>query len=340
MPHYHRQLLVYGLLVMFCILYILMILYLRTNLVTIQFTKRCLHGMIGDQHIIVESSIPRPPLQPRPFPRDPNIVNEDLISYSLFLLGEINQILVTQIAAPVGLCMEGTLVYQQTRTKGVVFTSMNVDLHTMYVVFEGTRTNEEWNENFQFSQVPLLYEDIIKHSADEGSFNASNLEDQQTAPPTTGRVHCGFASIYAGIRSQLLTLLSLKMKTWHRLVCVGHSLGAALAVIAATDHAVVSMFGQSIVCVAIACPRIGDHRFADSISQRSIFRLVNEADIINDIPLAVMPNRCSPESPLMYEHVGQRISCHRNNGGFIQNHLLSTYDKLWKDYLLKNSIPS
>lgn len=106
-------------------------------------------------------------------------------------------------------------------------------------------------------------------------------------PEAGGDVHDGFA---AGMRSVLADV-----ETWvrglpgssSRLIVCGHSLGAALATLAA------SIFHPGTL-ITIGSPRVGDAEFVKSLGPTSVVRIVDCCDLVTHLP---------PESP-DYTHVG------------------------------------
>ncbi len=112
-----------------------------------------------------------------------------------------------------------------------------------------------------------------------------------------GSVHAGFQRALQRVWEDLdrmLSTLGASRTVWFG----GHSLGAALATLAAARYEATA--GVS----TIASPRVGDRLFAaafdDRFADRSL-RYENDTDIVTHIPPALRP----PFTP-SYEHVGQR----------------------------------
>lgn len=99
------------------------------------------------------------------------------------------------------------------------------------------------------------------------------------------KVHAGFLEAYRVIREDMLKHISKKTK---RVVTCGHSLGGALASLAAVD---ISCNRQiPVTCFTYGSPRAGDGRFAKAFNEhveRSI-RLVNGLDPVTFVPLSFM----------------------------------------------------
>ena len=99
-------------------------------------------------------------------------------------------------------------------------------------------------------------------------------------------VHAGFNRIYNQFRGDLLRFIDVHHpSTIH---CVGHSLGGALANLAADtiiDH------GQNALLYTFGAPRVGTNNFAHKLSrhprlgEKNIFRVYHSSDPVSMIPL-------------------------------------------------------
>jgi triacylglycerol lipase len=112
----------------------------------------------------------------------------------------------------------------------------------------------------------------------------------------TGAVHQGFKRALDRVWDRLagrLGQLAGSRTVWFG----GHSLGAALATLAA------ARFPQTAGVSTIASPRVGDRLFAAAFDARfgaRSLRYANDADIVTHVPPALPPPFALP-----YEHVGQ-----------------------------------
>jgi len=117
----------------------------------------------------------------------------------------------------------------------------------------------------------------------------TDMKANQIELGTGGKVHAGFQSgllsVWDKMKPEVERLSASGKSVW----MTGHSLGAALAVLAAHQYqkpANVYTFGA---------PRIGDADFVERYHQ-STFRVVNNTDLVAEVP-----------PPLWYQHVGELI---------------------------------
>jgi triacylglycerol lipase len=135
------------------------------------------------------------------------------------------------------------------------------------VAFRGTEP-DDWDDIFADINIPL-----VPHG--EG-----------------GRVHAGFKAslerIWETLRPRLYALRQSR-RVWF----TGHSLGAALATLAA------SRYEHTWGVCTFGSPRVGDAAFASAFDQRfgdKALRFVNDADVVTHVP---------PSLPTRYKHVGR-----------------------------------
>jgi triacylglycerol lipase len=169
----------------------------------------------------------------------------------------------------------------------------NPTSRTAFVSFRGTSDVAEWVANLD--AVPGDYRPI-------GGF---------------GQVHAGFQDVYELVRTNIATNLATATAGCDQILITGHSLGAALAVLAAPD-VFRNMPPNKIEprLITFAGPRVGLSDFVGKFNAdiESCFRVVNFLDIVPFLP------------PAPYVHVGAQISV--DSGGQVQiawRHSLAAY---------------
>jgi hypothetical protein len=118
----------------------------------------------------------------------------------------------------------------------------------LYIVFRGT----QFTSGLDFAQ--------------EWAEDALSLPLQ---PMGAGNVHLGFYGAYQALRQAVLEI-------GKPAVITGHSLGAALATLCWAD------LGGDLM--TFACPRVGDPPFATALWNGQTVRVVNDPDIVPDVP--------------------------------------------------------
>lgn len=116
----------------------------------------------------------------------------------------------------------------------------------------------------------------------------ADLKANQVAwTESDGRVHAGFATAMRSVKKEIDSWLDTAGAQRRSLFLCGHSLGAALATLAAT------IWGPSLL-VTIGSPRVGDAKFAASLNDAHVMRLVDCSDLVTLLPPALT----------IYTHVG------------------------------------
>lgn len=106
------------------------------------------------------------------------------------------------------------------------------------------------------------------------------------------KVHYGFIWAYKSVRE---SVLKAARETDHqRIICTGHSLGAALATLCALDLQY-NLPEKEIVCYTYGSPKVGNADFVASYNRRvpNTFRFVNRSDTVPNLPFGG------------YDHVGR-----------------------------------
>jgi triacylglycerol lipase len=136
---------------------------------------------------------------------------------------------------------------------------------TIYLVFRGTEKGIDWISNFQLRQQIYPY------------------GDEST---TDVRFHRGFMEAYFAVRDRLLA--AVHQAPEHAIVVTGHSLGGALATIAALDvqFNITQHTGQNISVYTFGAPRVGNPALVNSFRQRvpQSYRFVYGWDIVTRVP--------------------------------------------------------
>lgn len=139
--------------------------------------------------------------------------------------------------------------------------------NTAYLVFRGTDTITEWIKDAELAQVRYPY------------LGGGGLTEE------------GFTSVYSSLEADIVAALGrLPAGSVTRLVITGHSLGGALAVLAAPDLNQHTAFAKPTL-YTFAGPRAGDPTFATGIYDPSVpdsWRVVNTNDLVPFLPKEVV----------------------------------------------------
>jgi hypothetical protein len=179
---------------------------------------------------------------------------------------------------------------------GFALTSTNNNV----IALRGTRTDFEWTVDASIPQVPLPY----------GWYEHGKFE--------LARVHLGFLVLFALLADQVLAAAKNFKNPSLPCLVTGHSLGAALAVLAAptvnlmTPNTDVRMYN-------FAGPRVGNPAFADAYGMfvQQSYRVVNLTDVVPFLPPTTIFG-------WDYAHVGEEWSFLNQSGNVTYNHGLIT----------------
>lgn len=164
-----------------------------------------------------------------------------------------------------------------------------------YIFFLGSNEFKDWLFNFWFKFAETPYEE-----------NGTNKEI---------KVHKGFYRSYLEARD--ITHNHVKME--EKVIVVGHSLGGAIANLAALD--IQYNFPEiDVSCLTAGAPRVGNQAFIDSYNKRvpNTVRMVYRNDIVPGVPF-----KC-----LGYKHTkGNRQIGKRTHGLSIKDHKPTKYYK-------------
>lgn len=116
----------------------------------------------------------------------------------------------------------------------------------------------------------------------------TNMDATARPWPTGGKVHGGFKQALLGFWPQILAVLR---RTGVPVFYTGHSLGAALATLAASLRPPRALY-------TFGSPRVGDRRFGRTLDGLPVFRIANPLDIVTTLPPARWRSG--------FRHVGER----------------------------------
>lgn len=180
----------------------------------------------------------------------------------------------------------------------------------LWIVFRGTQTRAEWSVDFAFDQVTL------------DPVNWPNV-----------KVHQGFFSAYMELAPTIRNYIKTLITPDTTLYITGHSLGATLAILCATDICLsAEALGVTDVRLyGFACPRVGNSAFVSMVlgfleqgPLHEFYLICNDADIVPVVPPAVTPNLTTPSQPLLYDHFPM-LHFNENWGSWMLNHVLPVY---------------
>ena len=210
--------------------------------------------------------------------------------YSQTALIQADPVMLTAMTSPHPAVTEMT---KNTNIFGLL--GHNPTSRTAFLSFRGTSDIAEWVANID--AIPDDYRPI-------GGF---------------GQVHSGFQDVYELVRQNIAANLATATDGSDQILITGHSLGAALAVLAAPDVAR-NMPPNTIEprLITFAGPRVGLSDFVASFNAaiESCFRVVNFLDLVPYLP------------PTPYVHVGAQITV--DSGGPVQvgaRHSLMAYQR-------------
>ncbi len=193
-----------------------------------------------------------------------------------------------------------------------------VDGHGV-IVTRGTVGTEEWLNNMNYRLVP---------------FHPLNSD--------YGHVHNGFRDVFKGIRGRYRELVE-QFEVGTPLYLVGHSLGAALAQLAALDIATrTPERADQLRVYGYAPPRVGDAAFAEVYNRLvgTSYRIVNVCDVVPYLPFeelgALLRRRAYP-----YADTKGELGFVHQAGNPVANHISSYHiaTRLKVPALMDASVP-
>uniref|UniRef100_K3WU34 Fungal lipase-type domain-containing protein n=1 Tax=Globisporangium ultimum (strain ATCC 200006 / CBS 805.95 / DAOM BR144) TaxID=431595 RepID=K3WU34_GLOUD len=200
-----------------------------------------------------------------------------------------------------------------------VVVALNQDRTRLVVAFRGTTSRENWKSNLRFHQKVLWMKSRGRwrqRTCMEATKDfLSKIPLLNMALP---RVHSGFWKAYASVRDELkeVTRLILDENPGVTVYVTGHSMGGALAILAAYDLAV--NFSMKVNMYNFGGPRVGNPSFCRHYNKcvPTSYRVVMDGDIVPGVP----------KFWGLYQHVGTEISIDLEGNlivdpSFVERHL-------------------
>jgi hypothetical protein len=106
--------------------------------------------------------------------------------------------------------------------------------------------------------------------------DAATTAAAAAAAAECGKVRRSYAKRYASMRQIILNWI--RLRPHEKVLCVGHSSGAALAAIASLNIANVQ--GIRPTCVLFGCPDVGDAAFTEALKAVDVESYVTEGDLV------------------------------------------------------------
>ena len=131
-----------------------------------------------------------------------------------------------------------------------------------------------------------------------------------------GGVHRGFQQCYASVHKAIMAFLAAEAAPGRSIRITGHSLGGALAFLAAMDIATSGLPFRTLEVFSTGAPLAGSRKWAEYYSQQPIatWRIANERDVVTRIPPTF----------LGYRHVGTPLLFSSPKGS-VPHSLTKTY---------------
>lgn len=241
------------------------------------------------------------------------------------------------LVIPQGLEVNGILYSddnaKQVITFGYIFMDEN---HTCYIAFRGTQTRDELFRDLDFTERSFVFPNTLLNSKilNQTTFTLFPKEKfpKEKFPknfseetPDEILVHSGFLDIFERFKPSLDEFFLKDLFQIKKVVCTGHSIGAAEAVLSAIY---LKKFNIPIIGYVFALPRMGNPAFCKKMDEDPIiFKHVNTCDEIPAMPASVCPNFSSPEFPFFFSDFGLANTFYftKNRKSLMLNHLLDTY---------------
>ncbi|XP_058104291.1 phospholipase A1-Ibeta2, chloroplastic-like [Magnolia sinica] len=184
------------------------------------------------------------------------------------------------------------------------------------ISLRGTATCLEWAENLRAGQVGIP-------------------TDEEGSNGVDPKVECGFWSLYKSGGPQLASLSEMIVEEIQRLLehykgeplsitVTGHSLGAALALLAADEISTCAAQVPPIAVFSFGGPRVGNRGFANRVKRNGVkvLRIVNSQDLITRVPGMFGSEDDQPnvldDMPWAYSHVGSELKVDSRSSPYLK----------------------
>jgi triacylglycerol lipase len=165
----------------------------------------------------------------------------------------------------------------------------------IFIVFRGTLTTDEWYHNARVRQVDFLedyefgkvaegFNTVYSRSVDENYIKNFLHRTVEEWFPKTKKIH------FSGHNSLENTIIETLKKCPEnsQVFITGHSLGAALATLAAAHITkIIETTSRTLrkpIVYTFASPRVGDKKFAKNFREMECYRIANSEDLVVSIP--------------------------------------------------------
>lgn len=192
-----------------------------------------------------------------------------------------------------------------------------------YVVYRGTRTAEEWMQDFSYYQNKDFMGRITEKEPDvkQRAFMPAKTKGLMSVGGTAVMIHQGFLDVYNSFKDAVMKKLGEDRSK--PVLVTGHSLGAAVATLTGVD---LTLDGRQNRSIVFASPKVGNTAFADLLdSQGALLKWTNTSDVIPTMPYSVSPNFSNPKEPYFFTHGGRTNFFTLNNKSLVNNHGIPTY---------------
>jgi hypothetical protein len=173
-------------------------------------------------------------------------------------------------------------------TTRVILTRMCSAPNTLVLSYRGAVMKPNWKQNFNYNK--------IKYALQDPSLKTENAQKN----PSKAQVHEGFLTMFLETASAILKQIpNYLINNRTEIIVTGHSMGGALAMLAAMELAQ-HYSPHRIQLLTFAAPRVGNQAFANLVHATLPFvlRVIEENDLIPHLPITTF---------MKYFHAGAEL---------------------------------